>query len=274
MVIETGKIKLPIAGLPEKRPNLEDPKVFKELKDSIIDGVCEVQNLKGALARENISKEQYIELITLLAEKQERRIDSLEDDKGIDILTGVYNRFALNTKLPKLIEQLNREGERRESSPSSIMVIGLDIDNFKTVNEEYGHPIGDLAIEAVAVRLREVVKEFGGDMVFHPHGDEFRLILVIKKNLTDEQLRDIFIRIQEKTNTDLIVEIKSDEGIVEKKFNMTMAMGYAVLKQSKLEDQGNGEILARELIKAADTDQLKEKEQSTKDARISKYNTL
>jgi diguanylate cyclase (GGDEF)-like protein len=51
----------------------------------------------------------------------------------------------------------------------------IDIDNFKTINDSYGHTAGDLALQQVAGILREAVR--GSDTVFRYGGEEFLVIL-------------------------------------------------------------------------------------------------
>ncbi|OGI65183.1 hypothetical protein A3A95_03990 [Candidatus Nomurabacteria bacterium RIFCSPLOWO2_01_FULL_39_18] len=260
---------------PEKTAIMENPKTLKDLKDLLARGVCTVNMISGALAREAITKDQYIELITVLARKQEGIISSLETNQGIDTFTGCYNRLGLERKLPALIKQLN-QNPKSESTPDSIMAIAADIDDFKVINDRHGHPVGDQAIKAVAQRLQEAVKELGGDLVFHPHGDEFRMVLSIRGNLDDVKLKKIFTRIQDKVNTNLIVKgvkINEDESFSGEPFSfkITIAMGYAILGRNK-SSKIKAEQLAGELVRASDTNQLKDKKEEVKRARISRYN--
>jgi diguanylate cyclase (GGDEF)-like protein len=248
---------------------------FERLKASLKEGTCTLQNLKGAYARrgtpDSITLEQYIDLVTMYAEEKEKREKVLEEEKGIDVLSGCFNRFGWNKKLPKLIESLNR---RSNLSFHSVLAIGLDVDRFKLINETYCHPVGDQAIRAAAMRLQEAVKEFGGDLVFRTgeHGDEFRIVLLIRKDLNDEELDLIFRRIQIKINTGLVVRDmdKDDQGSLKNSFNpfnMTMAMGYAVLKRDT-SVQIDKEILIRDLMEKADKSQGEDKKEEIKRARM------
>jgi diguanylate cyclase (GGDEF)-like protein len=86
----------------------------------------------------------------------------------IDGLTGLLNRKALATRTRDLEQQAALSGE-----PVSIIVI--DLDNFKTINDLYGHAAGDAALAQVAYRIRKLLRAF--DLVYRLGGEEF-LVLV------------------------------------------------------------------------------------------------
>ncbi len=77
-----------------------------------------------------------------------------------DALTGLLNRLAFNQYIYK-----------HTSSPSSMALIIIDIDSFKSVNDNYGHDVGDLALIKVAKMLKKTFRE--SDHVFRIGGDEF-----------------------------------------------------------------------------------------------------
>ena len=83
-----------------------------------------------------------------------------------DGLTGLFNRRVLE-------EMLEMEGCKRQVTPLSLLVI--DLDNFKLVNDTYGHPAGDLVLQTVARVLRECTR--GSDLVVRSGGEEFSALL-------------------------------------------------------------------------------------------------
>lgn len=262
-------------------PNIyeqENRKTFNELRTSIEEGTCTFQNLDGAYTRRGtpnaITLEQHSELSSLLGRQLEKKVENLEEKDGIDSLTGCFNENSLLKKLPALIMQLNMESKRRNSSIDSIMVIGADIDCFKRVNDTLGHPVGNKAIRAAVARFREAIKEFGGDLVFRPHGDEFRVVLLIRGDLAEDKFEEIFKRIQVKVNEKLVVrDIDTDEQGNPlnkfKPFNITLAMGYEVFKKGMFKGINPVEI-SNNLIKAADLKQIKDKGK-IRDARMQRY---
>jgi diguanylate cyclase (GGDEF)-like protein/PAS domain S-box-containing protein len=85
------------------------------------------------------------------------------------------------TTLPNREHFLHRLAEARKTT-SGVGVVFIDIDNFKYVNDSFGHEAGDELLIAVARRLRSAVR--GTDLVARFGGDEF---LVLSDDLTDAQ---------------------------------------------------------------------------------------
>jgi two-component system, cell cycle response regulator len=70
---------------------------------------------------------------------------------------------------------LNREMELAKTRGSALSILLMDIDHFKRVNDELGHPIGDAVLSAFADRVRSLVR--GSDVLVRRGGEEFVLIL-------------------------------------------------------------------------------------------------
>ncbi|WP_409292598.1 diguanylate cyclase domain-containing protein [Peribacillus sp. SCS-37] len=85
-----------------------------------------------------------------------------------DALTGLRNRIALDTYLEKA-RHLAIEGRRE------ILFLYLDLDEFKQVNDVFGHHTGDLLLKLAAERLIDCIS--GEDAVFRLGGDEFLVVL-------------------------------------------------------------------------------------------------
>ncbi|WP_228768359.1 GGDEF domain-containing protein [Shewanella sp. TC10] len=100
---------------------------------------------------------------------------TLKERAQTDYLTGLANRGYTFQKGQKIIEKAIRKGH-------SASVIIFDIDNFKAINDTYGHHIGDLAIKAAAKRARSWLKK--EDLVGRIGGEEF-LIILDNTNLDD-----------------------------------------------------------------------------------------
>ena len=85
-----------------------------------------------------------------------------------DSLTGLYNRRALLERLPAMLSAARRSGHL-------LAVCVLDLDDFKPVNDQWGHAAGDALLCSLAERLRTGLRE--GDCVARLGGDEFVLVI-------------------------------------------------------------------------------------------------
>ncbi|MBU0594113.1 MAG: diguanylate cyclase [Pseudomonadota bacterium] len=86
----------------------------------------------------------------------------------VDHLTGVWNRSSMQQKLEE-------EHERMMRSDQQCCVCMMDLDNFKQVNDTYGHPVGDLVLQAATQFLNKQLRKY--DSVFRYGGEEFLLCL-------------------------------------------------------------------------------------------------
>jgi diguanylate cyclase (GGDEF)-like protein len=112
----------------------------------------------------------------------ERRTEDLEREKGEllrareqmrhyaehDDLTDLWNHRII-------VERLRQEVDRSQREGSPLSVILVDLDHFKNVNDTYGHPAGDLALQEVSAVLQRSVRSY--DWVGRYGGEEFLLIL-------------------------------------------------------------------------------------------------
>lgn len=85
-----------------------------------------------------------------------------------DSLTGMYNHRYLH-------ERLAQEIERSDRYHTSLTCLMLDIDDFKKVNDVYGHPFGDLVLQGTAQLIHETVRRT--DLVGRYGGEEFLVIM-------------------------------------------------------------------------------------------------
>jgi diguanylate cyclase (GGDEF)-like protein len=85
-----------------------------------------------------------------------------------DALTGLLNRRYIEERL---LEEVKRS--TRHSFPMSFMM--LDVDNFKSYNDQFGHPAGDEALKIVGHVVRETLR--GADVAARYGGEEFAILL-------------------------------------------------------------------------------------------------
>lgn len=117
-----------------------------------------------------------------LAEKQGHS-DILRNLAMVDPLTGLYNRrFAL--------QRLAAEVARSERRGHPLTVLTLDLNEFKQINDQHGHPAGDHVLQEFAAHLNKVIR--GSDLAVRLGGDEF---LVVLPECTLEQLQLVLERL-------------------------------------------------------------------------------
>ena len=90
-----------------------------------------------------------------------------------DALTSLPNRMAFQQNLVQSVALADRQ-------QASLALLFIDLDGFKSVNDRFGHAIGDQLLVQVAARLRACVR--ASDMVGRLGGDEFVLLLTDKPN--------------------------------------------------------------------------------------------
>jgi diguanylate cyclase (GGDEF)-like protein len=95
-------------------------------------------------------------------------VDALVDLSSRDALTGLANRRAFEMALAREIDRVARSGE-------PALLLALDIDHFKRVNDSWGHNAGDQVIKAVGHALIDSVRPM--DLVARVGGEEFAIIL-------------------------------------------------------------------------------------------------
>ncbi len=127
-----------------------------------------------------------------------------------DGLTGLYNHRHFQ-------ERLSLELERCDRYKDKVSFLLADIDFFKKVNDDYGHPAGDKILKDVAGILRETIRNV--DFASRYGGEEFAIILI---NADKEEAMNITQRIRTTVEKE-----KFDIGSG-KKINITMSLGVAI----------------------------------------------
>ncbi len=90
-----------------------------------------------------------------------------------DPLTGVYNRREVLSKATQIF--LRGWQGTTSKSPENFGILMLDFDNFKTINDTHGHPIGDQVLRELATRIQGILRPY--DIVGRFGGEEFLVVL-------------------------------------------------------------------------------------------------
>ncbi|MES2880363.1 MAG: EAL domain-containing protein [Pseudomonadota bacterium] len=134
-------------------------------------GVAYVSN-SGLSAQEESVVRSILSVMVMVVGSSKvlsRTLEELEYYSMHDPLTGLYNRRHFNN----IVEYEIGRSERHSHEFSLLM---LDLDDFKDINDSYGHPTGDEALRGVAEILREHIRK--GDLAARIGGDEFAVVLM------------------------------------------------------------------------------------------------
>ncbi len=123
--------------------------------------------------------------LTALAIETRRFYTDLVYRSEFDPLTDVNNRFSLDRHLEELIE-------RSREKAAIFGLIYVDLDEFKQVNDLYGHRVGDMYLQEVALRMKHQLRT--GDMLARLGGDEFAVLVPVVRSRTD--VKEIALRLE------------------------------------------------------------------------------
>ena len=98
----------------------------------------------------------------------------LAKSANTDALTNIPNRLFLTNKLNELSQNANRHTDR-------YAILFCDLDGFKSVNDKYGHAVGDRILSQVAQRLKHEIRE--EDIIARYGGDEFVILITDRASL-------------------------------------------------------------------------------------------
>lgn len=144
-------------------------------------------------------------------------IETISDMANKDFLTGARNRRSFFLKMEEYLEEVSVTREK-------YALAMIDIDNFKNINDTYGHDNGDIAIKEVVRIINENVK--GGDIVARFGGEEFCIVL---KDIDQHDAIELFIKLRLKVASN-IIQIK------DKTMNYTISIGISFNNEDGVEE--------------------------------------
>ncbi len=142
-------------------------------------------------------------------------LSRLDEQSAIDALSGTYSRHYLNTHLLKL---------QHRTQGKAIAGIMFDIDRFKSINDTYGHLVGDDAISAVGAILRRASRNIG--MTFRYAGDEFAMIIHVER---ESEVCSVIESIE--------TELRAFNKTSEKPYELSLSYGYTFYNHGENSEQ-------------------------------------
>jgi diguanylate cyclase (GGDEF)-like protein len=131
----------------------------------------------------------------------------------VDALTSLHNQGAYTSDIDEI-------GEKQVAMAFPIACVRIDVDDFKQVNDKFGHPAGDEALKHIAAVLRKKARM--RDRLYRVGGDEFGAILV---DCTEEESYGLMKRVAAALQISPVRWVSLEGNAVE--FNITTSIGVA-----------------------------------------------
>lgn len=181
--------------------------------------ISEVRNPEGEISN-------YILIFSDITERKltEQRMHELA---YYDTLTKLPNRSLFYDRLERELLRVKRDKELKGA------VVFIDLDNFKIINDSYGHRVGDELLQTMAMRIKSSTRE--SDTISRLGGDEFTILITEARCLADIDI----------TARRVLQELCKPVKIENKEFTITASLGVSVFPQDAIDGDA--------LIKHADT---------------------
>ena len=154
-------------GVNTQISTIHDPNELKGILHSVMSDTA-------VMLETNHKLEQQLDQSSLVMEELQRDLETFRKEALTDGLTGLANRKAFDAEMKRMVEEAEKEN-------TSFTLLMIDIDHFKSFNDNFGHQVGDQVLRLVAKTLIDGVK--GRDIVARYGGEEFAIILP-ETNLT------------------------------------------------------------------------------------------
>ncbi|MCK9284172.1 MAG: EAL domain-containing protein [Rhodocyclaceae bacterium] len=118
--------------------------------------------------------------------ERKRYLEQLERKSNFDDLTGLPNRNLLNDRLAHAIARCRKEG-------ATVLVMTINLDRFKSINDSLGHAVGDKVLQEVAHRLVKRARKM--DTLARLDGDDFVLVTEASEKRTAPHLAQIMLEL-------------------------------------------------------------------------------
>lgn len=194
----TKNLKIEIKTLSESAQTID---TFEGLKSFVTTNLKRVTRVMDKKQKEysqrsenyHIEREKLLKNFENVILKVRDQIKILEEQSRIDPLTGIYNRRIFQ-------ERIDEELDRFHRYKHNFSLIFFDIDDFREVNDRYGHQAGDIVLKIIAQRVKDMLRK--PDLLSRYGGEEFVVILP-----------------ETDINQSLIVAKKIREGVEETEFH-------------------------------------------------------
>jgi diguanylate cyclase (GGDEF)-like protein len=183
--------------------------------------------------------------LAALAIETRRLYSDLRHRSEFDLLTDIHNRFSLDKHMDAMIEEARQKA-------GIFGLIYIDLDDFKQVNDQYGHQVGDLYLQEVTLRMKRQLRSH--DLLARLGGDEFAALISVVPNR--EGVVEIAVRLEHSFDEPYAIEgyllhcsasvgiaLYPQDGATKDSLLSTADAAMYVAKNTKKQ---NGQMLARQ----------------------------
>lgn len=132
--------------------------------------------------------------------------ETKKSESSTDVLTSILNKRGFEEAVQSIRETISRLKSEQGPKQKRDVLMFIDVDKFKSINDTYGHKVGDLALQALASKLREMARST--DIVGRLGGDEFAVYF---PEATVEEINRRFLT-EDSGKPKLEIKFKTPEG--------------------------------------------------------------
>jgi len=239
-----------------QREDFEDPGLMAQRRSQVLEGLIlphfeeSLKQKDGGriaveislvLVNDPANKPQHIQCILRDITERKEYEQKLQHQALHDPLTNLPNRILFE-------DRYQLAHSRTDEDQSQVAVLFVDLDNFKSVNDDFGHSVGDQVLQRLGKRLQQLVRDT--DTVARLGGDEFVIILENVHNKDDVE------RIADK----LIHSISLPINVEDHQIQITASIGINISERADLPNI--------DLVKTSDTAMYQVKERGKNDFRF------
>ncbi len=222
----------------EKRKRVEN--IWRGDNEGYEDSVMDLAKKedKRRMILKNLSVKLSKEEIDMLADSfsdEVLKAIEINKEKLKDSLTGIFNRSFFQENIPKILNIEKREG-------GNCALLFIDFDNFKSINDNYGHQAGDEALKQIVKTIQGKIRK--SDFLFRWGGDEFAMFTSAFKK-TEDILKLAEKIVQAVADTPIKITINGTE----KEIVRTISVGCAVTNQISEWKKNENEFKEEEVLK-------------------------
>jgi diguanylate cyclase len=202
--------------------------------------IVEAAILEGRITADNDEDRDALRIVVAAArqsailhqllKKRDDEIGQLTEINELDPLTMTFNRHGFNRRLEETIRLVERGN--RATDPQALVVLMLDSDDFKQVNDTFGHLAGDELLWDTGARMWLAVR--AEDTVARLGGDEFGILLPVTRG-NEETIRDDALSVMDEVNERLRLAIEAHNLFEpDERKHIRMSAGAVIVERGKV----------------------------------------